>query len=41
MRISDKEWENIDFRRKKYKQLRTLMDEAVTGRDNRVSAILS
>lgn len=40
MRISDKEWENIDFRRKKYKQLRTLLDEAVTGRDNRVSAFV-
>lgn len=40
MRISEKEWEIIDFRRKKYKQLRDALDMAVTGRDNKVSAFV-
>lgn len=28
MRISEKEWENIDFRKKKYRQLKEALDEA-------------
>lgn len=40
MRISEKEWENIDFRKKKYRQLKAALDEAVTGRDNKVSAFV-
>ncbi len=28
MRISEKEWENIDFRKKKYRQLKAALDEA-------------
>lgn len=40
MRISEKEWKNIDFRKKKYRQLKVALDEAVTGRDNKVSAFV-
>lgn len=38
MRISEKEWDNISFRKNKYNQLKEALDEAMTGRDNKVSA---
>lgn len=38
MRISEKEWDNITFRKKKYDQLKEALDEVMTGRDNNVSA---
>lgn len=40
MKISEKEWKNIDFRKKKYRQLRASLDAAVTGRNNKVSAFV-
>lgn len=41
MRISENEWKNIDFRKRKYRQLRMELDKVVTGRDNKVSAFLT
>lgn len=40
MRLSEKEWENIEFRKKKYRQLKSALDGAVTGRGNKVSSFV-
>lgn len=41
LRISDKEWKNIEFRKNKFRELESALDQAVSGRDNKVSAFLS
>lgn len=38
MRISDKEWKNIEFRKNKFRELESALDQAVSGRDNKVSS---
>ena len=40
MRISDKEWKNIEFRKNKFRELESALDQAVSGRDNKVSSFL-
>lgn len=40
MRLTDKEWENIEFRKRKYGQLKAALDGAVTGRGNKVSSFV-
>ena len=41
MRISDKEWKKIEFRKNKFREIESALDQAVSGRDNKVSAFLS
>lgn len=41
LRISDKEWKKIEFRKNKFRELESALDQAVSGRDNKVSAFLS
>lgn len=40
LRISDKEWKNIEFRKNKFRELESALDQAVSGRDNKVSSFL-
>lgn len=41
LRISDKEWKKIEFRKNKFRELESALDQAVSGRDNKVPAFLS
>lgn len=41
VRISDREWENIEFRKKKYKELIESLDEVISGRDTSVLAFIN